>query len=43
MNVDCTYIQQISEAETVFDMAAVCYKILEEEIINPVEIGRAHV
>ena len=36
MNVDCTYIQQISEAETVFDMAAVCYKILEEEIINPV-------
>lgn len=36
MKVSEKYIEQIACSETIFDMAAVCYKILEEEISNPV-------
>ncbi len=31
------YIGQIADSETVFDMAAICYKILEDEISNPIK------
>lgn len=36
MNVDCAYIRQLAAAETVFDMAAICYRILEDEVANPI-------
>lgn len=31
------YIRQVADSETVFDMAAICYKILEDEISNPIK------
>lgn len=36
MNVEQKYINKIAAAETVFDMAVICYKILEDEIPHPV-------
>lgn len=36
MKINDHYTKQISMAETVFDMAAVCYRILEDEVDNPI-------
>lgn len=36
MNVEQKYINKIADAESLFDMAVICYKILEDEIPNPV-------
>ncbi len=36
MKVDSKYIEKIAESESVFDMAAICYEILEKEITNPI-------
>lgn len=36
MKVGQTYIKKIAAAESVFDMAVICYKMLEDEIENPI-------
>lgn len=36
MKVGQTYIKKIAAAESVFDMAVICYKMLEDEIANPI-------
>ena len=36
MKIDMKYIRQIAKSETIFDMAAICYGILEKEIANPI-------
>lgn len=36
MNVGQAYIEKIEAAESVFDMAVICYKILADKIEDPV-------